>query len=480
MKALLLSLLLLPLHAQAQEAPAGGLKCEIDANDAKDPYGRMKKRNEQNIRDGIRRMGVTLSVARLPRQDMVTGLNKHLGDLCTMKNLVETSASNITNLKSEAEAAEAGPQGCEKYQGLNTKIGSFNTNNKAYQKALADSLSEQRNRYQKLIVEDHKILQPHIGKPAVNQAFRSAWGSMVGDERNEKTFKEGLISNRLIQIEDEQKLNGSRQEGYDALTKSIDGLKSKCPSLIDPMKASAQRKDDAYLWDGSIKKGEDPSISDPNATDPNAVDTNATDPNATDPNAADLNDPNRTPHYVPTNTENAGAVVEGPAPKQEGWISRNKGPILIGVGAAAVVGGALWYKHEQDKKTDETNEWINNQVHSATATATTTSTGTSTNPDANTLSVSGFPPSAVVNYVVPKISVTVSGPNKDNAQVSIACVNSCSLAGTLTKTATGGKAEFTDLYFTAPHDGVQLRVSAPGMNSIASPGSFNVFESGRQ
>lgn len=459
MYALTLSLLLFSLPVQAQEA-SSGLKCEADASNSKDPYAKMKKANEESVRLSVTKLGIAVG-PKIPRIEMMKGLNKRLGELCAHKATLETSATEISGQTSGAETVEAGPLGCEKYNLLNTKIDTFNKVNKAYQASLARVIEEQKNASQTKVAEDYALFKPHWEKPGVIQSFRSTWGIIPSDTVNEKDRKQALISSRIIQMEEEKKLIESRQEGYNGFTKSLESLKSKCPSLIDPMKASAQRNGDE--WGKLQLKPGDPGYVDPNATQQPPADQNR-DPAGPDQNRG----------YVPPPTPDPAPVKTGN--EEESWLSRNKTPLLLGAGAAAVVGGVLWYKHDQDKKKDKAKD----DVISPTATATSTSTSTSTSTVARTLSVTGFPPSATTNYILPVITAEVSGSGGDEIDITVSCVSSCSLAGTLTKKTAGGKAEFTDLYFTAPHEGVQLRVSGAGLDSIASPGSFNVTQGGRQ
>jgi hypothetical protein len=477
MRALLLSLLLLGLSAQAAET-TGGLQCEYDGNKPKDPYWKMKKENEDKIALGIRNMGI--SVGHLPRQDMVTGLNTHLAQLCWTKKSLERIAASITAKKNEAGNLAAGAQGCEAYNGLHRQLTAFQGANRAYDETLAKALREQRGRYQKFIAEDHKALQAHMQDPAVAKSFREAWGKLA----TEKNFtdagrKQGVLSRPMAQIEEEQDLNGSRKEGYDNLAGSIQSIKEKCPSLnqIDPMKASAQKPNE---W--GTDTGTDTSSSSDTSTD---TDTDA------DTGGQKL------PPYVPENPDPKDPVVEGPVKEKSGgigeWAARNKGVLLLGAGTAAVVGGVLWYKHEQDKKQDDWDDWANGQVSSATATATATATSTATSTATDTitsgnnfaLSVIGFPPNAAKGQTLGPIMVSVIGPDgqrisDSGIQVTIACASACSLTGTLTKTVTNGAAEFNDLSFTRAETGVQLRVSSPNLNSVASPGSFDVTEAGRE
>lgn len=477
----LILLILFALPAQAQEA-TGGLQCQYDANNPKDPYAKMKKENEDKIAAGIKTMGLSLPAGRLAREEMVQGLNKHLEQLCWAKKQMEAAAASISAKKKEAEGLEAGQSGCNAYSGINRQLNSFQGTNKAYQESLVKALREQRGRYQTLIKKDHEVLKEHMQNPKVVSSFREAWGRLA-TEKGDVGNKQGIIPGIYVQIQGEQNLNGSRKEGYDQLSGSIQSLKEKCPSLAgdtigdEKLKAGAQPPKNEW---GNM--GDDT----PGVSDPNAEQSPAADPSA-DANANALNDPNATPNpdktppYVDEtggNPENLGPVKEDKGPS---WVARNKGVLLLGAGTAAVVGGALWYKHEQDKKMDETVDWINKQANSSTATTTVTSTSTTTTTStvARTMSVTGFPSGAAVNYVIPKITASVTGSG--GVEVSIACVSECTLTGTLTKTTVGGKAEFSDLYFTAPHEGVQLRVSASGLDSVASPGSFNVVDpSGRE
>lgn len=469
MGALFLGLVLLSLPAQAtapaQEA-ATGLKCEVDAKNPKDPYGKMKKMNEDKIAAGIKSMGI--SVGRLPRQDMMASLNARLEKLCGTKSQVERIAASITTKKNEAANMAAGQEGCETYTRINDQLSAFLRADAAYQSEIEKAYKGEIKRYKKLVDEDANVLQAHMQKPAVAKSFREAWGRAPSEKVEPKDWPQFILTAPLAQMVKEHKLNDSRKSGYDELSKSILSLKEKCPSLaqIELMRAS---------------------VTNTNTNTDTDTDTNTNTNTNTDTNTrtgAPIVGADGSPSASQTPPGQQTSTAE-----EEGWISRNKGTLIVGAGAAAAVGGLLWYKNKQDKEEKKDNrmaEWLASQEDSATATstatatATSTGTGTSTDPDANTLTVTGFPPSAAVNHVISKITVTITGPDKNNAQVSIACVNSCSLAGTLTKTAMGGTAEFTDLYFTAPHQGVQLRFSAPGMNSVASPGSFNVVEAGRQ
>jgi hypothetical protein len=447
------------LFALQPHSLAAGLNCQKDPNNKNDPYKRFKDGNISRMQNDalpLKAAGVVNQI----RADMLAGLMKDYEKLCVLRELLEASASGLRLISNKQDLA----QNKGALENINPTTQNMSKLSTDHVKGIEDALKRQQANYDKFSKDDRNAVSPEaFGKVGVKNSFRMAWGAAPGEALTEAGRKKGQFSNLILQIKEERDLAKARQPEFDQLAQQVEESRQKIASLnaIDPMKASAQRNGDE--WGKLQLKPGDPGYVDPNATQQPLVDP-----------ARDPANPNPAP------------VLEGPVKQEneEGWISRNKGTLLLGAGAAAVVGGVLWYKHDQDKKKDEKNDWINNQVNSATATATATSTSSSTSTGtgtaAKTLSVAGFPASASTNYVLPAITATVSGSDSDGIDITIACVSSCSLAGTLTKKTAGGKAEFTDLYFTAPHEGVQLRVSGTGLNSIASPGSFNVIQGGRQ
>jgi hypothetical protein len=439
-----------PVWAASPPAPPAkaGLTCVADYRNKTNPYHRMKEANDQKIRQSIR-LGGLEKKQPLPRQDMMALVNSDLGKLCAKQEKLAMAGANISLQKGKLEAASAGPQGCEAYNAYSAELKTFDALVKEYQSELETSIKELGAKYHELIKKEHVMLASEFDRPNMPRSFRLAWGITLGDTLTDTTSKQGVISNQRRLIQEEGKANEARQEEYKGLAQTLESLKTKCPSIGDEgLLAGAQ-------------PGEQP--------EPGTLPENAPVPEPS-PAGDDV--------VPPAGPE----TPEGPVDEKKGgigeWASKNKGVLILGAGAAAV-GGLLWYKNKKDKEdSDIPAPPLGSGGGGSTATVTVIDTSTITDANGYTLSASGFPSGAVAGQTIGTIVVTVSGPSggksPDGVKVTLGCVSSCPISGTLTRTVSGGKAEFNDISFTSAKAGVQLKVSAPNINGITSPGSFNV------
>jgi hypothetical protein len=193
----------------------------------------------------------------------------------------------------------------------------------------------------------------------------------------------------------------------------------------------------------------------------------------------------------------------GPPPKDPNFFQRNKGLIIVGGAGVAAVGGILLYKKNQDRKEKERLREIENeawaiaevqrQKRDAAASATNTSTSTSTDtggpdiygtpPGSKLVITSGIPAGASVDSNLTEITISVVAPNgvltgDTNTDISVSCAQPfpCAIGGTTSVRTSGGKARFSDVRFTAPHQGVKLKFTANGFAEVVSGNAFDVTE----
>jgi hypothetical protein len=441
-----------------------GLNCQEDPNSST-PYKKMRDAQINRTKNDYQKL-VEKGVNVMYRDKMINSIMDDYVELCQEKKTFDSvvasfqATANDNNLTDGSGAAAKIAEPAKTMSEANEK----------FVNSLRGSYKRQTANFEEYVNRDRieANAKGSLDDTWVKDSFRKAWGFAPKDRPNQSTKKTAQFPSLIREIGEELESVKKRNGELTTLAQKVEALKKNVDTIGDKnLKAGAQptnNKVDGKDNESSALKELDNSNENGEKTQPyvNETETN-------------------TPENLGPVKEKGGGIGE--------WVSHNKGTLLLGAGAAAVVGGVLWYKHEQDKKQDKWNDWADGQVNSASATitATTTATSTSTGSDTVTsgsnftLNVSGFPQGAVKGKTLGMITVSVIGPSGQPAsesgiQVSIACVGSCSLTGTLTKTAANGRAEFNDLSFTAAETGVQLRVSSPSLNSVASPGSFDVTE----
>jgi hypothetical protein len=154
-------------------------------------------------------------------------------------------------------------------------------------------------------------------------------------------------------------------------------------------------------------------------------------------------------------------------------------------GGAAVVGGGVYLYTQDRRKKSTKNYWQNDTnflvPHGQNGNAGGGSPG-GINPPANSkLILVSSASTANVGMAMNSVDVVLVDPAGavqavNGLTVNASCLtpNPCSLTGAKSVTMVGGRASFTGLVFNQPDRGVTLEFSAPGVQSVTSPGTFNV------
>jgi hypothetical protein len=404
-------------------------------------------------------------VSQNARTQMANTAYSTLKALCQKKRELEGAAQALL-LKAKS-SSEADNGGCNAFNSNSSQFQGVSAKAKAYGEALGNANVSYNRDFDRLIKQESQDIRNHGKSQQLEKAHEQAWGLNLNGVAANSRLEDGFFSKIIPQIQNERKDIEKYLDPQKTQTELITQSGLTCGSLGKP----DQGADDKLKAGGHNTDGD-------SAAPPAGGDTakNGGD-NPAGTNGGDANTPEAAPAETPTQSGGVGS-----------WVSNHKGALLVGAGAAAVVGGVLLYKHNQDKKKEDAQDLeigaLDGMVSgpgSSVSTGTSATTQTVLAPADSTLQVAGFPTEATVGVPIGPITVRVIGADgaalsDGGIEVTLSCTSDCGLGGTLTKTTVGGQAQFGGISFSRAGSGVQLRVSSPGINSVASPGSFPVRE----
>jgi hypothetical protein len=315
--------------------------------------------------------------------------------------------------------------------------------------------------------------------------YNMFWGKKAIDKPEEslKVQSGGLYSNILLQLQSE--LKKSKEQSAE--------LKKE----IDKFNELAKSCGGGILGDAMAHGG---STSDITGTNNNVNGNGSTNNNSTGNGNENVDNSGGGTGNVDNsgngNVDNSGAGARAqPDPTQDGKGDPNGGgkflhdnwkPLMGGllIGGVVIGGGFLAYKayqHHKDK------EWMDEHpmppiTYTTGGSTTSSSSGGTALPAAGsklilTSSISG----ATVGQTVSPIHVSLVDANGTvqnmvAGTVNVSCLtpNPCSLDGAKSISLGNGSVTFDGLKFNQPDRGVTLEFSMPGVQSVTTPGTFDV------